>query len=93
MIGFVSRMNPIATLKPGFRYFQFGDAMTTATRPDFALREGADLIVGDEGTAILVPYSFEILLGDVGVRFARVADDVAAVKNGTGQRDRDYSSR
>jgi hypothetical protein len=80
MIGFVSRMNPMATLKPGFRYFQFGNAMTTARRPDFALREGADLVVGDEGTAILAPYSFEILLGDVGVRFDGVADDVATVK-------------
>jgi hypothetical protein len=80
MIGFVSRMNPMATLKPGFRYFQFGDAMTTAVRPDFSLREGADLVIGNEGTAILSPFSFEILLGDVGVRFDRVSDDVAAVR-------------
>jgi hypothetical protein len=80
MIGFVSRINPLATLKPGFRYFQFGNAMTTAVRPDFALREGADLVVGDEGTAILSPFSFEILLGDVGVRFDRVDEDVTTVK-------------
>jgi hypothetical protein len=80
MVGFVSRMNPMATLKPGFRYFQFGNAMTTAVRPDFALREGADLVIGTEGTAILSPYSFEILLGDVGVRFDHVTYDVAAVK-------------
>jgi hypothetical protein len=80
MIGFVSRMNPMATLKPGFRYFQFGNAMTTARRPDFALREGADFIIGNEGTAILVPYSFEILLGDVGVRFDHVTEDVVTVK-------------
>jgi hypothetical protein len=80
MIGFVSRMNPMTTLKPGIRYFQFGDAMTTARRPDFALREGADLVIGNEGTAILAPYSFEILLGDVGVRFDRVGADVNIVK-------------
>jgi hypothetical protein len=80
MIGFVSRKNPIACLNPGFRYFQFGNAMRTATRPDFALKEGADLIVGAEGTAILSPYSFTTLLGDVGVSFDHVSDDVAAVR-------------
>jgi len=80
MIGFVSRINPVATLKPGYRYFQFGDALATATRPDFALREGADLVIGAEGTAILSPFSFETLLGDVGVVFDQVPGDVGAVK-------------
>ena len=80
MIGFVSRVDPMATLKPGYRYFQFGNVMRTASRPDFVLREGADLVIGIEGTAILSPYSFEILLDDVGVRFGRVNGDVAAVK-------------
>jgi hypothetical protein len=80
MIGFVSRKNPIACLNPGFRYFQFGNTMRTATRPDFALKEGADLIVGADGTAILSPFSFTTLLGDVGVSFDHVSDDVVAVK-------------
>lgn len=80
MIGFVSRVNPMATLKPGYRYFQFGNVLRAATRPDFSLREGADLVIGVEGTAILSPYSFEILLNDVGIRFGRVNGDVATVK-------------
>ena len=80
MIGFVSRLNPMATLKPGYRYFQFGNALKTAESPDFSLREGADLVIGVEGTAILSPYSFEVLLDDVGVRFGRVTRDVAMVK-------------
>jgi hypothetical protein len=80
MIGFVSRINPVATLRPGYRYFQFGDALTTAARPDFALREGADLVIGAEGTAILSPFSFETLLGDVGVVFDQVPGDITAVK-------------
>lgn len=80
MIGFVSRMNPVSTLNPGFRYFQYGDAMTSVNRPDFALREGADLVIGADGTAILSPYSFDTLLGDVGVSFDNVRNDVAAVK-------------
>lgn len=80
MIGFVSRMNPLATLKPGFRYFQYGDAMTAVTRPDFALKVGSDLVIGAEGTAILTPFSFETLLGDVGISFDHVKEDVASVK-------------
>jgi hypothetical protein len=80
MIGFVSRMNPVATLKPGVRYFQYGDAMTTARRPDFALKEGADLVIGADGTAILSPYSFQTLLGDVGVSFDHVQRDMTIVR-------------
>lgn len=80
MIGFVSRVNPMASLKPGYRYFQYGNALREATRPDLSLREGADLVIGVEGTAILSPFSFEILLNDVGVRFVRVNGDVAMVK-------------
>jgi hypothetical protein len=80
MIGFVSRMNPVATLKPGFRYFQYGDAMTTARRPDFALKEGADLVIGADGTAILSSFSFQTLLGDVGVLFDNVENDMAIVR-------------
>jgi hypothetical protein len=80
MIGFVSRTNPVATLKPGMRYFQYGDAMTAARRPDFALKEGADLVVGAEGTAILSPYSFDTLLGDVGVWTDQVKKDLATAR-------------
>jgi hypothetical protein len=71
----------MATLRPGYRYFQFGNALRTAARPDFSLREGADLVIGVEGTAVLSPYSFEVLLDDVGVRFGRVPRDVATVKD------------
>jgi hypothetical protein len=80
MIGFVSRTDPIATLKPGVRYFQYGDTMRAVSRPDFALKEGADLVVGADGTAILSPYSFDTLLGDVRVSFAQVQNDVATAK-------------
>lgn len=80
MIGFVSRKNPMSCLNPGLRYFQFGNVMRTAIRPEFALKQGADLLVGADGTAILSPYSFTTLLGDVGVSFDHVGDDVAAVK-------------
>jgi hypothetical protein len=80
MIGFVARRDPIACLKPGVRYFQFGDAMRTSNRPDFALKEGADLVVGADGTAILSAFTFNTLLADVGVSFDHVKDDVATVK-------------
>ena len=80
MIGFVSRMNPVATLKPGVRYFQYGDAMTTTGRPDFALKDGSDLVIGADGTAILSPYSFQTLLGDVGISFDHVQKDMTIVR-------------
>lgn len=79
-IGFVSKMNPIATLKPGIRYFQYGDVMRTADRPDFALREGSDLVIGAEGTAIFSSFSFRTLLQDVGVSFEHVQKDMATVR-------------
>jgi hypothetical protein len=81
MIGFVSRKDPIACLKPGFEYFQFGDTMRRATRPDFALKEGADLIVGADGTAIFSTFSFDTLLADVGVSFGHVKEDVVTVRD------------
>lgn len=80
MIGFISRMNSAASLKPGFRYFQYENAMTKVSRPDFALKEGADLVIGADGTAILAPYSFQTLLGDVGVSFDHVQKDMANVR-------------
>lgn len=86
MIGFVSRRNPVSTLRPGYRFFQYGDTLKRAERPDFALREGADLVVTREGTAILAPYSFDVLLGDVGVSFEHVDTDVAAVRRALARR-------
>lgn len=80
MMGFVSRTNPASTLKPGYRYFQYGNTMKVVEHPDFALKEGADLVIGAEGTAILAPYSFEMLLGDVGVSFDHVKKDIATIK-------------
>lgn len=80
MMGFVSRTNPTSTLKPGHRYFQYGDTMKVAKHPDFALKEGADLVIGAEGTAILTPYSFEMLLGDVGLSFSHTQKDIASIK-------------
>jgi hypothetical protein len=79
-IGFVSRLNPMSTLRPGYRYFRYGDAMNSVEHPDFALREGADLVVGSEGTAILTNFAFESLLGDVGVTFQDVKRDMALLR-------------
>lgn len=86
MMGFVSRTNPTSTLKPGHRYFQYGNTMRAAEHPDFALKEGADLVIGAEGTAILAPYSFEILLGDVGLSFDHVKKDIATIKMALGKK-------
>jgi hypothetical protein len=54
--------------------------MSTVRHPDFALKEGADLVIGAEGTAVLAPYSFETLLGDVGLSFDHVKRDIVTVR-------------
>jgi hypothetical protein len=54
--------------------------MNSVEHPDFALREGADLVVGSEGTAILTNFAFESLLGDVGVTFQDVKRDMALLR-------------
>lgn len=46
MVGFVSKANPMTTLRPGLRFFQYGNALRTADRPDLALKEGTDILVG-----------------------------------------------
>ena len=81
MIGFVSKSSPIATLQPGVRYFQYGETLKTAERPDLALREGADLIVAVDEIAIIRPFAFTTLLGDVGVSFQSVPDDVKKIRD------------
>lgn len=80
MIGFVSHVNPISTLRPGLRFFRFGETMRSLARPDFALTSGSDLVVGLDGTAILKPHAFSTLLGDVGVIFDHVIGDIHSVK-------------
>jgi len=78
VVGFVSRTDPVATLKPGVRFFQYGNTMRTVGRPDFALKEGADLVVGIEGTAILTEFAFQTLFA--GVAFENVQRDMASVR-------------
>jgi hypothetical protein len=79
-IGFVSKVDPIATLKPGIRFFQYHDVMRTADRPDFALKEGAGLVIGAEGTAVFSSFAFRTLLKDAGVSFEHVEKDMATVR-------------
>ncbi len=81
MVGFVSKSSPIATLQAGVRYFRYGETLKTAERPDLALREGADLIVGADEIAILRPFAYTTLLGDVGVSFQAVPGDVTKIRD------------
>lgn len=77
IIGFVSHLNPVSTLKSGLKYFQYGNTLTTVEVPDFALRGDSDLIVGLTGTAIFNKSAFISLVGDVGIPFADVTQDIA----------------
>jgi hypothetical protein len=80
MVGFVSKTDPMTTLSPGYRYFQYGETLRTVVHPDLALKEGCDIVVGAERLAILRPAAFNVLLGDVGVIFQGAPDDVKSLR-------------
>jgi len=80
IIGFVSHINPVSTLKSGFKYFQYGNSMTKIEVPDFALRSDSDLVIGITGTAIFNKSAFISLFGDVGISFTEVSQDVTNLK-------------
>jgi hypothetical protein len=84
MIGFVSKTNPMTTLQPGLRYFQFGDVLRAVTHPDLALKDGSDIFVGPDRLAIFRPTAFTALLGDVGVIFDSAPANVKALKAALG---------
>lgn len=80
MVGFVSKTNPMTTLHPGFRYFQFGDTLRRAEHPDVILEPGADIFVSVDTIAIFSPSAFSTLLGDVGVIFGQVPANLVAIQ-------------
>lgn len=80
MIGFVSKRDPVVSLTPGVRFFQFANTLRQADTPDLALQESTDIVVMADEVAILRPSAFTTLMSDVGVAFQRVPGDVKKVK-------------
>jgi hypothetical protein len=77
-VGFISKSNPTAVLRPGLRIFQYGDALRRVQHPNIALTDRIDLVVGLNRVAILNLSAFTNLLADVRIAFEAVPEDLAA---------------
>ena len=81
MVGFVSRKDPMTTLRPGTRYLRFSETLLRkADPPEVSLSPGSDLVVGPRSLAILSTSVFSSLLGDVEVMFTAVPKHVATLR-------------
>jgi hypothetical protein len=80
MVGFVSKVNPMATLRTGFRYFQFANTLRRVDRPEVALRDGSDIVIAPNRLAIIRPSAFNLLLGDVGIAFKAVPSNLKVLE-------------
>jgi hypothetical protein len=80
-VGFVSKSNPMLTLRPGFRYFRYGDVLIHSERPDVMLTESVDIVIGTELMAVLNPAALNNLLADVRIAFAAVPRDLAEIES------------
>jgi hypothetical protein len=77
-VGFISKSNPTAVLRPGLRIFQYGDALRRVQHPNVALTDRIDLVVGQKRVAILNLSAFTNLLADIRIAFEAVPEDLSA---------------
>jgi hypothetical protein len=93
-VAFVSNYDPTTLLRKARSFFRFEGSLRSATKPDFALNDKADLIVSSRDIAILNPRAFDHLFADIRALLndvpANLAAFAAALRNmpmGTGSRD------
>jgi hypothetical protein len=79
LVGFVRRANPTSALRPGNRYFQFGDTLRKLERPDLVLDGQIDMVVAGGHLAVFNQTAFNTLLANVGVALAAVPANLDAV--------------
>lgn len=84
-VGFVRNISPRRPVRPGLRYFQYGNTLKKIDPPDLAIDGDIDLVVAADGCAILSPSAFATLFGDVGVAFEQVPTNVEAISNALGK--------
>ena len=80
-LGFVTKSDPQKSLRPGFRYFQFGQTLKRVDQPDLVISDGADLVIRPGEVAALSESAFKNLLSDLQVVFTAVptsVDDIEA---------------
>jgi hypothetical protein len=64
-VAFVSNYDPTTILRKASSFFRYEGTLRSATRPDFALNDKADLIVTKQDIAILDPRAFDYLFADI----------------------------
>jgi hypothetical protein len=79
-LGFVTKSDPRKSLRPGFRYFQFGQTLRRVDQPDLVISDGADLVIRPGEVAALSESAFKNLFSDLEVVFASVSTNVDGIE-------------
>lgn len=64
-LGFIRQTGPQRSIKPGIRYFQYGDTLKRVRHPDLVIDDKIDLIVGPDEVAIFSERVVQVLFRDV----------------------------
>ena len=75
-LGFIRKAGPQSLIKPGLRYFQYGDTLKRISRPDFVFDDRMDMIVGPDEVAIFSSAVVQVLFRDVGLVMGGVEGNV-----------------
>lgn len=75
-VGFIRRTGPRRTISPGFKYFQYGDTLTSIEQPDFVLDGKIDVVVGIDEILLLSDMAAQILFRDVRLALKEVPGNV-----------------
>jgi len=81
LIAFIRRANPTSSLRPGNRYFQFGDALRKVEQPDLVLDGQIDMIMSGNQLAVFNQQAFNTLLADIGIALTAVPANIKSVSN------------
>jgi hypothetical protein len=79
VVGFIRKTNPRRSLNRGNRFFKFRDTLRLVDEPDVVLEEDVDLIVTNDMMAVLRPFSFETLAGEVSFSIDNIREYVAGL--------------
>ena len=78
-LGFIRQTAPQRSVKPGLRYFQYGDTLKRVRQPDFIFDDRIDLIVGPDELAIFSNTVVQVLFRDVGVVMGSVTGNINVI--------------
>ena len=78
-LGFIRKLNPRKSFKPGLRYFQYGDTLKKVDQPDFVIDDLVDVVISPTEVAILTESVVPILFRDVQLAMQSVNANVTTV--------------